>query len=46
LTNKLESEIPNFFAVGDGAGGTRGLAQASVAGVVVAKEILAREGGK
>ncbi|WP_312515104.1 NAD(P)/FAD-dependent oxidoreductase [Anaerospora sp.] len=46
LTNKLESEIPNFFAIGDGAGVTRGLAQASVAGVVVAKEILAREGGK
>lgn len=46
LTNKLESEIPNFFAIGDGAGVTRGLAQASVAGVVVAKEILSREGGK
>ena len=46
LTNQLESEIPNFFAVGDGAGVTRGLAQASVAGVVVAKEILDRESGK
>lgn len=46
LTNKLESQIPNFFAIGDGAGVTRGLAQASVAGVVVAKEILSREGGK
>ena len=46
LTNELESQIPNFFAIGDGAGVTRGLAQASVAGVVVAKEILARESGK
>ena len=46
LTNKLESQIPNFFAIGDGAGVTRGLAQASVAGVVVAREIIAREGGK
>lgn len=43
LTNKLESQIPNFFAIGDGAGVTRGLAQASVAGVVVAQEILTRE---
>lgn len=43
LTNKLESQIPNFFAIGDGAGVTRGLAQASVAGVVVAREILSRE---
>ncbi len=43
LTNHLETEIPNFFAVGDGAGVTRGLAQASVSGVVVAREIRARE---
>jgi uncharacterized FAD-dependent dehydrogenase len=40
----LESEIANLFAAGDGAGVTRGLAQASAAGVVVAREILAREG--
>lgn len=44
LSNVLESEIPNFFAAGDGAGVTRGLAQASAAGVVVAREIAAREG--
>lgn len=44
LSSVLESEIENFFAAGDGAGVTRGLAQASAAGVVVAKEIIAREG--
>ena len=44
LSDKLETEIPNFFAIGDGAGITRGLVQASAAGVVVAKEILKREG--
>lgn len=44
LTNKLETKIPNFFAIGDGAGITRGLAQASCAGVVVGREICAREG--
>ena len=43
LSNALETQIPNFFAVGDGAGVTRGLAQASVSGVVVAQEIKKRE---
>ncbi|WP_427340666.1 NAD(P)/FAD-dependent oxidoreductase [Caloranaerobacter sp. DY30410] len=42
LTNNLETEIDNLFAAGDGAGVTRGLAQASVAGVVVAREIIRR----
>ena len=46
LSNVLESDIPNFFAIGDGAGVTRGLAQASAAGVIVAREIKLREGGK
>lgn len=44
LSSKLETKIPNFFAIGDGAGITRGLVQASAAGVTVGKEILAREG--
>ena len=43
LSNVLETQIPNFFAIGDGAGVTRGLAQASVSGVVVAQEIKQRE---
>ena len=44
LSPRLESEIANMFAVGDGAGLTRGLVQASASGVAVAREILARAG--
>lgn len=44
LTYELETRIENLFAIGDGAGITRGLVQASVAGVVVGREIGAREG--
>lgn len=43
LTPCLETQIPNFFAAGDGAGVTRGLAQASVSGIMVAREIKNRE---
>lgn len=43
LSNQLETKIPNFFAIGDGAGITRGLVQASAAGVTVGQEILQRE---
>jgi len=42
LTTKLETEIKNLFAVGDGAGITRGLIQASATGVLAAREILSR----
>jgi len=42
LSNGMETRIKNLFAAGDGAGVTRGLAQASVAGAVAAKEILSR----
>ncbi|MGE5300995.1 MAG: FAD-dependent oxidoreductase, partial [Acidobacteriota bacterium] len=42
LTNTLETEIPNIFAVGDGAGVSRGLIQASASGVVAAREIIRR----
>lgn len=42
LSQALESQLTNFFAAGDGAGVTRGLIQASAAGVVVAREILRR----
>jgi hypothetical protein len=44
LTSRLETQIKNLFAVGDGAGITRGLAQASVSGVVAAREIINRIG--
>ncbi|MDI6872186.1 MAG: FAD-binding protein [Bacillota bacterium] len=46
LSPSLETRIANLFAVGDGAGVTRGLVQASASGVVVAREILRREGRK
>ncbi len=42
LTNTLETEVPNVFAVGDGAGVSRGLIQASASGVVAAREIIRR----
>ena len=45
LSNALETKIHNLFAVGDGAGVTRGLIQASVSGVVAAKEIKKRQEG-
>ena len=44
LTTSLETEVKNMFAAGDGAGISRGLMEASASGVVVAREILNREG--
>jgi len=38
----LETGIGNLFAVGDGAGVSRGLVQASISGVVAAREIHSR----
>jgi uncharacterized protein len=40
LTPGLETEVRNLFAIGDGAGVTRGLIQASISGVVAAREVL------
>ena len=40
LTEQLETDIKGFFCGGDGAGLTRGLAQASASGVWVARSIL------
>lgn len=42
LNTFLETEIKNLFAVGDGAGITRGLVQASASGLLAAEEILRR----
>jgi uncharacterized FAD-dependent dehydrogenase len=44
LTNSLETEIHNLFAVGDGAGVSRGLIQASASGVIAAREVAERSG--
>lgn len=42
LSHELETKLPNMFAIGDGAGVTRGLSQASASGVHVARRILER----
>jgi len=42
LSPSLETEVNNMFAVGDGAGVSRGLIQASASGVIAAREILRR----
>lgn len=44
LTKELETEgVKNLFAIGDGAGVTRGLIQASASGVYVARVIASRK---
>jgi len=43
LNNHLETNIRNLFTIGDGAGVTRGLIQASASGVIVAREIMKSE---
>jgi len=43
LTPSLETEVKNLFAAGDGAGVTRGLIQASISGVVAAREVMRRK---
>ena len=42
LTSELETQLPGMFAIGDGAGITRGLAQAGASGVKVARVISER----
>jgi len=42
LNNSLETRIKNLFIAGDGAGITRGLIQASVSGIIIAREIIKR----
>ncbi len=46
LTPELETELPNMFAAGDGAGITRGLSQAGASGVHAARSILRRINGE
>lgn len=42
LSSVLESGIHNLFTVGDGAGVTRGIVQASASGMIAAREIAKR----
>ena len=44
LNEQLQTQVENLYAAGDGAGITRGLMQASVSGVLVARDILGKEG--
>ena len=45
VDDRFETKVKNLFAIGDGAGITRGLMQASVTGVAVARNI-ARDASK
>jgi hypothetical protein len=42
LNPRLETEVSNLFAVGDGAGVTRGLLQASASGLLAGREVRRR----
>lgn len=42
LSESLETKFKNLFTIGDGAGVSRGLVQASVSGVIAAREIKKR----
>ena len=42
LSEELETALPNFFAAGDGAGVTRGLAQAGASGIQAARAVCSR----
>ncbi|MFR2459597.1 MAG: FAD-dependent oxidoreductase, partial [Christensenellales bacterium] len=44
VDNKFETALKGLYAIGDGAGITRGLMQASVTGVVVARDIADKIG--
>jgi uncharacterized FAD-dependent dehydrogenase len=46
VKNNFETTVKNLYAIGDGAGITRGLMQASVTGVVVARDIAEKTGKK
>jgi len=44
ISPALETDIQNLFLIGDGAGITRGLIQASISGILAGDEILKRTG--
>ena len=44
VNNYFETEISNLYVAGDGAGLTRGLAQAGANGVWIARDIVKKEG--
>jgi uncharacterized FAD-dependent dehydrogenase len=44
ISPALETDVQNLFLIGDGAGITRGLMQASISGILAGDEILKRTG--
>lgn len=42
VSSRFETPVKNLYAIGDGAGITRGLMQASVTGIVVARDIVSK----
>ena len=44
ISSALETDVKNLFLIGDGAGITRGLMQASISGMLAANEVLRRMG--
>jgi uncharacterized FAD-dependent dehydrogenase len=46
ISPALETDIQNLFLIGDGAGITRGLMQASISGILAGDEILKRKGNE
>jgi uncharacterized FAD-dependent dehydrogenase len=46
ISPALETDIQNLFLIGDGAGITRGLMQASISGILAGDEILRRIGNE
>jgi uncharacterized FAD-dependent dehydrogenase len=46
LSPRMETAVPNLFAVGDGSGVSRGLVQSSASGVLAAREVARRLSGQ
>jgi hypothetical protein len=46
ISSTLETDVKNLFLIGDGAGITRGLMQASISGILAANQIVRRIGKK
>ena len=42
VSGEMETQVSNLFAIGDGAGITRGLLQASVSGMLAGQAVAAR----
>ena len=46
LSSRMETAVPNLFAVGDGSGVSRGLVQSSASGILAAREVARRLRGQ